>query len=433
MPIFRGEIMNKFIEFLENAYKSIEEEQFESVIDGIVKRDNKIYIRIDNSKQAKNEMLSDIDMEIYNILRLIKTPEEEIMLKKEIFDDFKILSDYLELANLNVSDIYQVITFFIKRNIKADIRDNAITIDMNLLRKLTFETIDTNEVLSKITNGEINDFINREEEELTELEQKQVAELISRLPEFTRDLDKSYKHNTNFNKYILEKFPNIFLEDILEAKIALKGLNCTESIVDKVVLYLLKVYEKNIKNQTEVLDVDLNEVYINVLFPLSKDESGKYIHDENYSKNMYQQNLINEHNKAIAISNRPETPKVPEKKYLTEEDVRVLQKYIRKFYSLYSLEIKAIPTHDELLHVIDNMEKLEVDSLEIRRYLTDLIRLIELPTFPQNFVTSEDELLTIANRLIKYKVEGKYIELFIRTYHNNFHKTYDNAIEEYLD
>ena len=36
-------------------------------------------------------------------------------------------------------------------------------------------------------------------------------------------------------------------------------------------------------------------------------------------------------------------------------------------------------------------------------------------------------------KLIKYKVDGKDIDSFIRKYRNNFRKTYDNSIEEYLD
>lgn len=418
------------VDYLKEVYSNIEKNKSKIKVNKVRKIDNKVVIQLESISQDKLHDANEIQIEIENLIRIITTPEDELAMRKEIFDDYHILSDYMQMANLNISDIYQIITFFINRNIRSCITEDAITIDMNVLKNLKFATIDINDLLKRIMAGEINDLINADADELTELEQKQVEELNSRLPEFTRSLNTIRKHTLDFEKYILNKMPNILLDDILEAKIALRGLHCTEYIIDKIVVYLLNVYEKNLHNQKEAINIDLTDVYINILFPIKTDENGEYIKDEMYYRNNYHHTLIRNHNKSLVVKNNPQPEKVAQKKYLTEEDVRTLNKYIRKFYSLYNIEIISLPNYDELVNVIDAMEQLEVDPLEIRRFLTNLLK---HPELSNNLITKESELLTITNKLIKYKVDGKDIDSFIRKYRNNFRKTYDNSIEEYLD
>lgn len=434
MPTFRGDNMEKsiknFIDYLEEVYEKLDRNKKGVRVNKIKQVEDRLIIQLD-SVSPKNFRYSDeIQTEIGHILRILKTPEDEIEMRKEVFDDFSILSAYLQMTDFSIHDIYQIITFFINRNIKLCITENSITIDMNVLKKMKFETIDIKDLFKKISDGEINDFFNSDEEELTELEKMQIKELNRRMPEFTRDLNAVRKHTLNFEKHILNKMPNILLDDIMEAKIALRGLKCSEYIVDKIVLYLLKVYEKNLHNLSEVIDIDLTDVYINVLFPLSTDEEGKVIKDGMYSKNMYHKNLIRNHNKGLEVKNKPQEPKKEEKKYLTEADVRELNKFIRKFYSLYNIEIISIPNYEELLELIEDMEKLEVKPLEITRYLS---KLLDSPELPDNLITTQQELLTITNKLIKYKVSGIEIAAFIRRYRSNFRKTYENSIAEYLD
>lgn len=434
MPTFRGDNMEKsimnFIDFLEEVDAKLEKNKQAMKINKVKHTNSKIILQIDTLSPENLEIANEIQTEIGNIIRIIKTPEEELEIRKEIFDDYPILSDYIEIANLNSRDIYQIITFFINRNIKSKISEDAITIEMNVLKNMQFQTFTMNDLLKKIMAGEINDFMNSDEDKLNEVEQKQYEEFNRRLPEFTRGLSDTCKHTLNFQKYILDKMPNILLDDIMEAKIALRGLRCSEYIINKMVVYLLKVYEKNLHNHNKAIDIDLTDVYINVLFPLTKDKDGNIIKDEMYSKNTYHKNLIRNHNNEMEIKKRPQEVKKEEKKYLSEDDVRALNKFIRKFYSLYNVEIISIPNYDELLELIADMEKLEVNPLEIKRYLG---MLLSSPELPANLVTTQKELLTIANILIKYKVSGMDIDFFIRKYRPNFRKTYDNSISEYLD
>ncbi len=422
--------MQTFIKKLEELNDNLEKQKRQVEIKEIKKINNKTVIELSSISPMGMHDTNEIQTEISNIIRMINTPEEELDLKKEIFDDFKILSAYLELSNLNIADIYQIVAFFIDRNIKSCIKEDAVTIDMEILKNLTFETIDINDLLRLISRGEINDFVNRDEDELTELELSQIEEVTSRLPEFTRNLSEISKHTTNFDKYVLSKMPDIVIEDVLEAKIALKGLNCSDYVIERVVAYLLKIYEKNLKKNGDILDEELNAVYINVLFPIHKNKEGQIIRDDNYYKNMYHKRLITDHNTQINAQNKPVEKKEVVKKYLTEADVRSLNKFIRKFYDLYNIELRETPNYEELIQLIDYMEKLELDSNEIKRYLT---KLLEAGTLPDNFIATEEELLTILNRLITYRVSGNEVDFFIRKYRKNIIKSYSSAVEEYLD
>lgn len=421
--------LQNLITYLESVYKLIDENKNKAELDKIITANNKIIIKLNTLSPEKIHDANEIQIEIENLIRIIKTPEEELAIRKEIFDDYAILSDYIQMANLNIQDIYAIIAFFIKRNIRSCITEDAITIDMNVLKNLKFETMDINYLLKRIMDGEINDLINSDGDELTELEQKQVEELNRRLPEFTRSLKSVRKYTMDFEKYILDKMPNILLDDILEAKIALRGLHCSEYIIDKIVIYLLNTYEKNLKNQKNPIDVDLTDVYINILFPITTDENGEYLKDEMYYKNNYHKNLIRNHNKSLTVKKKPQEVKVATKKYLTEDDVRALNKCIRKFFNLHDVKIIAIPNYEELINVIDSMEKLELEPLEIRRFLSTLLKYPKLPT---DLIKTESELLNVVNKLIKFKVEGQTISDFIRKYRSNFRVTYDDAIKEYL-
>lgn len=426
--------MNKsiknFVNFLEEIYQKLESKKRKAVFDNVRQIDNKLVITLNSISPETMHDVDELQTEIGNIIRMINTPDEELALKKEVFDDFTILSSYIEMANLNVADIYQVITFFIERNIKSCIEEDAITIDMNILKNLTFKTMDINALLAKISRGEINDFMNKEYDELTEEERSQVDELNARLPEFTRSLKDISKYNKNYDKYIFNKMPNILLEDILEAKIALRELRCSDYVIERVIVYLLNVYEKNLKNSNEELDEELNQVYVNVLFPVHKDKNDEIIRDDSYYKNMYHTRLIKDHNEALRAKNRPVQKSEPVKKYLTEDDVRVLKKFIRRFYDLYNIELRETPNYGELIQLIDYMEKLELDSNEIKRYLT---KLLESCTLGDNFISTEEELLHVLNKLITYKVPAKEVDFFIRKYRKNIIKSYANAVEEYLD
>lgn len=375
-----------------------------------------------------------VEEQLDDLIRMINTPKEDLPKAREIFEYFNSLSECIIYASLNNRETYQVIEYFINRNIYSGIRENGFSIRMDKLKKMKFETIDTEELISLIKERKLNEFINRDEEELSEKEKAQIEEVKRRFLDFSVNIDELAKNNLRFKESIIDKLPNITLEDIVDGLSALKSLECADEIIGKIKMHLLSVYEKNLNQSSEKIDdLELNDIYIDMLIPVNVDKDNNIIKDDMYSHNNRLKKLIRSHNEALNIKSSTPQPTLKTKKYLTESEVNKLNEYLCIFYGIYNNKIRKIPTFDEIFKVVDCMEKLGEDRLSIGKYLTNILDFINNQDNEQeDYVHSKEELVQLASLFIKYKVKNDDIYAFIRSYSGKFIKTYDNPIDEYL-
>ncbi len=440
--------MVKFVKILKKFHKEAKSQLYSERFCGMKKISDKVSILFVLGREADDtDKIKDVVNETNNLIRIINKQKKDIVKAQEIFDDFNILSLYIERAKFNNRESYQVIEFFINLNIESEIQENAVAVKMEKLQKLKFETIDTQELMKMIREGKIQELYSKDDEELSEEEVDLLNEIEDRITEFTQDMRDLCKNNCKFKECIMDKMPNITLEDIVDGLNALKNLDCTDEVIDKIKMFLLSTYEKNLHQSSErIEDLELNDTYIDMLVPVNKDKDGDIIKDEKYSQNIRLKRMIRSHNEALDVTPNTAQETVEAKKYLTEKEVRELKKYLGIFYDTYHSKIRRIPNPDELFKTVDCMEKLEEDDMSIRRYLTNLLDFVkEQETKKENeqenkqdnqqedYVRSKEELVRIASLFIRYKVENKYIYAFIGKYRGKFIKVYDNPIDEYLD
>ena len=215
--------------------------------------------------------------------------------------------------------------------------------------------------------------------------------------------------------YIIKKVPKISLEDIIDFIVNLKKLGVVEETINDLKRYFLSLFKTNINSDTKIYDLELNQIYINMLTDDEKerDNLAKLL---KYHNNIIETQIRNElEREKNSEDNNPENTSVKKPNILTEKEVRELKKYLRKFYDTYNVRLVQTPSYSEFLQCIEVLERIEETPLDITR----LINLSIAPILKlKDYFNDYKELINFISILIKYKISRKDIDSFIIKYKN---------------
>ncbi|MCH5166309.1 MAG: hypothetical protein J1F35_00315 [Erysipelotrichales bacterium] len=321
----------------------------------------------------------------------------------EIYHDFAFLSKTLLEAGFSDKECVDFIIYMLKQNLKQGEKCAKEGIDGKLLLEFDFKTMPKEKVRELVKNKRIIDLINFTYEKLEPGEKKFIVELHENLDKFLIDCDP-YREKYNF---ILKHYEEMSCVDDVEFIIdGLKDIKVTDELIDFVRKYLYKKARR----------AQFKPVKPEVVVEQPKEEPKKEV------KKVESQ--------VITKKDTAKYHKKPE--YLTEQDVRDLKKFIKKYYDLYNVTLFETPDYENLLKCLDAMEKLETDKYQVRRFLEDNFKTI---LKDDEYIKTYDELIMLLHYLVKYEVEDKKTDSLITKY-RSLKEHFENPVAEaihYID
>ena len=404
-------LIEKYLLTLEDIKEFVSEEEKKETIERIEEKTKKIEFEV-TGYELVNEITGKVARDELNLLiTYFSKSEEECLNSNILFRNFALASEYMRsVFGVKTMDAYQLIATMVRRNHKiTEHSESKLVFDLEAVKRIDFKTM-TQERVLEIFKDEVTLARYVKGENLTEEEQEQRKEIGSHLDELIHDYKDYCKHNDAFYKNFVQVFPNITLENIIDGLKELKLLGVNDDLLANLKRSFISIFRANIHKSMDIFDLELNHVYLEILIEDEKER-------EKIEKELLAHNtLVNSKKEnASKVASPKATIQTPVKIYLTEKEVRELNKYIREFYNTYHAKIVKLPNYEELLNCIEKMEELEEDFYAIARFidlaLTDIFSLKEA-----NYLNKYDELICLIGYLIKYKIPRDKIDTLIRLY-----------------
>lgn len=405
-------VVDKYLTVLANVKKMIAEQEKTATVEKIMKNGKQTVFEVSDTIMVNNATGKPAREEIDEISKYFSFPDDTYVENKIFFRDFFRVSSYLDSSfGITPKEAYQIIALVTKRNYEiAALTDSKNIVDLEALRRIPFKTITNAEVEHIFMNPELlKKFAG--EVGLTKEEKKQHDEIEKYIDEFIQDYTDFCQTNDAFYLGFVCNFPNINLEDIINAYNSLKGLNVKPSIIDTLVTYFVNVFRATMRNSNEVFDMELNDTYLEML--VKDEEEREEIHDDMVRHNEQVERRIEDEIASMLKQEEKKEVKYEPIRYLTEKDVRDLKKYVRKFYDTYHGRLVSLPNYEELIKCVKDLERLEEDWYSISRFMSLVIS--ELIT-QDSYLDNYDALITLVSYFIKYKVRRDYVDILIRKY-----------------
>lgn len=358
--------IQKFINFLNEFRRQFEKSIISSLtnnVEGLINSGNvgKVIIKLRKFEKSKVS-IQGIFNELDNLTRILSESKEERLQKKEIFGDFPILSVYLEHSDLSDREKYNVIAYFIEKNIESGfLEEDSYTLDGRKLMNHKFKTISSEKVMRMLYDGSLNEFMNRDDEECTVLELQQREEIYENRDLFIKDISDIISHNKVLYERIVNKYTNYTLEDVVIGLEVLKLLGASPEILESVKKHLIFNYEKRLQSETELSEISEIEVCLRLL----KQDEEKI----NKIKETVKTRKKELTQKSEQVQQEIEIQQAT-KKYLTDKEYKEMKKHIRQVYDAYNMKLLKAVTYEELIHIVSLMLQIDMNEFEIIRFIS---------------------------------------------------------------
>ncbi len=187
---------------------------------------------------------------IENLIAILSSPKEEWKNNTELFNDFDVLSLFLEKSDLNNRECSEVIFHLIQRNLATEVFDGeSCIVDVRAIYAHHFETMSNREAASLISTAWVRKMSNQDREELDSLTRKKLDEIIQFAHDYSVDISDVLEWNKCIEIFYFNKKNHFNLDDVDEVIDALGKLKVTESILKKVRIFLEKESFKGKKQE----------------------------------------------------------------------------------------------------------------------------------------------------------------------------------------
>ena len=403
--------IEKYIITLEEILAGIKAEESEKEIKEVKNINGKITIKCKETQFIDATTLESAASKIREIINYLKKSNDKCIGEKLFFVNYDSVTYYMKRGfGIKPSDAYQILACIIERNYKiSSLTNERAVLDIDELRAVKFKKVTVEEVIAifkdqkKLRRFSLKTDLDEREKEIQ-------AEIESHLDEFVFDYTEFCKYNEKIYLNFIKKVPKISLEDIIDFIVNLKKLGVVEETINELKGYFLSLFKTNINSDTKIYDLELNQIYIDMLTDDEKerDNLAKLL---KYHNNVIETQKRNELDREKnSEDNNPENTSVKKSNILTEKEVRELKKYLRKFYDTYNVRLVQTPSYSEFLQCIEVLERLEETPLDITRLINfSIAPILEL----KDYFNDYEELINFISILIKYKISRKDIDSFI--------------------
>lgn len=400
--------IEKYLITLEEILEGIKKEEREKDIKEIKSVNGKITIKCKETQFIDATTLESAASKIREIINYLKKPNDKCIGEKLFFVNYDSVTYYMKRGfGIKPSDAYQILACIIERNYKiSSLTNERAVLDIDELRAVKFKKVTVEEVIAifkdqkKLRRFSLKTDLDEREKEIQ-------AEIESHLDEFVFDYTEFCKYNEKIYLNFIKKVPKISLEDIIDFIVNLKKLGVVEETINELKGYFLSLFKTNINSDTKIYDLELNQIYIDMLTDDEKerDNLAKLL---KYHNNVIETQKRNELDREKnSEDNNPENTSVKKSNILTEKEVRELKKYLRKFYDTYNVRLVQTPSYSEFLQCIEVLERLEETPLDITRLINfSIAPILEL----KDYFNDYEELINFISILIKYKISRKDID-----------------------
>ena len=408
--------IEKYLITLEEILEGIKKEEREKDIKEIKSVNGKITIKCKETQFIDATTLESAASKIREIINYLKKTNDKCIGEKLFFVNYDSVTYYMKRGfGIKPSDAYQILACIIERNYKiSSLTNERAVLDIDELRAVKFKKVTVEEVIAifkdqkKLRRFSLKTDLDEREKEIQ-------AEIESHLDEFVFDYTEFCKYNEKIYLNFIKKVPKISLEDIIDFIVNLKKLGVVEETINELKGYFLSLFKTNINSDTKIYDLELNQIYIDMLTDDEKerDNLAKLL---KYHNNIIETQIRNElEREKNSEDNNPENTSVKKPNILTEKEVRELKKYLRKFYDTYNVRLVQTPSYSEFLQCIEVLERLEETPLDITRLINfSIAPILKL----KDYFNDYKELINFISILIKYKISRKDIDSFIIKYKN---------------
>ncbi len=217
---------------------------------------------------VENRMPNDSDNEYFNaiitrknFIRFLNLPKEDWDKIGEIFVNFKELSELLFNAKLKRKEKLEIIMFIIERNISTGMLSNYGStnyyLNTNLLNNYHFKNVSLNEILAFLNSKKYYELTMKREDELSILEKDILESIDNAFKVGATNLEPIVVNHQILKKHLLDKKPDINLDDVKLIILALKNLGLTQILLDEIQDYLVNLVNKKKNNY----DISIKPVY----------------------------------------------------------------------------------------------------------------------------------------------------------------------------
>ncbi|MCX4365204.1 MAG: hypothetical protein OSJ70_05475 [Bacilli bacterium] len=301
--------------------------------------------------------ITDREMEINFILQRITMSDEEYLKHMEIFYHFKDLSRYIEEANLSCREVFNLVTYMLRRNIKCIDRARATkAINDTELRKYQFENISAQEIDMLVSTGEINRIINGDDKELSAREILIRDAILDNSDKFFSDIKDLIDEHKAIKTHYFSKMAEYDEEDIEIIIANLQALSFSNNVCEMIRYILDKQLTSRKKSST----------------PLTSSEP-----------------------KYSCPASKVEEITIP---YKEQKDI---YNYIREYFNIPKKEITKPVDYNKMLEIVSLMLKINIDLKTIRAYIRQITSELKKNADPAS------KYQTFKSKLAYYLSEGQ--------------------------
>ncbi len=300
----------------------------------------------------------------------------------ELFNQFSIISEILDISNLKISEVFDVLYYHINRNITNNRGSKAINLTCVLEHK--FKNVSEQDLLDMELSGRLEKILTGQFDKVNAKEAEVIGEVYSNIDKYVQDLKPLLDSCTNIFNYYQELFDGCDVVDAIIEEFAKLGV--IESVLNKIRVYLTKIVQKHASV------IKTSNVYTS-------------------SKASYR------------VKNQEDT-------YLSSKEVRAMKGQISRFYDTIHEKLRDIPNYVELIKTINNLEALrEVPLNKIGEFIEMVI--VHYQKNDEILTSDEEEMTNIASLMFKYKCPKDQIRDFMEPF---FTRVLDdqNIITKYL-
>lgn len=300
----------------------------------------------------------------------------------ELFNQFSIISEILDISNLKISEVFDVLYYHINRNITNNRGSKAINLTCVLEHK--FKNVSEQDLLDMELSGRLEKILTGQFDKVNAKEAEVIGEVYSNIDKYVQDLKPLLDSCTNIFNYYQELFDGCDVVDAIIEEFAKLGV--IESVLNKIRVYLTKIVQKHASV------IKTSNVYTS-------------------SKASYR------------VKNQEDT-------YLSSKEVRAMKGQISRFYDTIREKLRDIPNYAELIETISNLEALrEVPLNKIGEFIEMVIAYYQKND--KILTSDEEEMTNLASLMFKYKCSKDQIRGFMEPF---FTRILDdqNIITKYL-
>lgn len=280
-----------------------------------------LYLKLFNTEESIKE-IEEKNLIISSIEEYLIMFESKKYSQVGFFNDFRILSSYLELSDLGEKEKLDIILFLINKNMHTGIlEENVLTINQDALLKHKYQTLKEKDINDLVYNGKLSDLMTAPDKELSPLERLQRTELEVVMSSIKTEVNEDAKSQFDIYNILVVNRSSLTKESLEIVLNSMKSIEISDKLIEAFRIILSIEIEKRVKKESVVKTI---------------------------------------------------TPKVQKvvssKKYLSEKEYSVIRKEIYTYYNLYKGVLTRDITFDEAIYCASLMIKLGLLKEEIEKF-----------------------------------------------------------------